>query len=158
MASLSFELRAIRDIKKGEELFYSYCDIFRTKSERAEELAPYGIVCACPGCVGATKETDLLRSELEKRIEKIQADHHVWMKDRSRPNVLASSLKLIAEIEKEGLSSTPSFALLLGMVAAVYSASDNTNSAMKYLDQLNNHCRASTGRSSEQVALRSNSK
>lgn len=116
MASLSFELRAIRDIKKGEELFYSYCDIFRTKSERAEELAPYGIVCACPGCVGATKETDLLRSELAKRVEKIQADHYVWMKDQSRPNVLTASLKLIAELEKEGLSGAPLCAVLLGML------------------------------------------
>ena len=91
MASLSFELRAIRDIKKGEDLFYPYCYLFQTKSERAEELASYGIVCECPGCVGATKETDLLRSELAKRLEKIQGDHHVWMKDQSRPNVLASS-------------------------------------------------------------------
>jgi len=139
MASLSFELRAIRDIQKGEELFYAYCDIFRTKSERAEELAPYGIVCACPGCVGATKETDLLRSELAKRVEKIQADHHVWMKDQSRPNALAASLKLIAEIEKEGLSGAPLVSLLLRTVASVYMASGNTNSAMKYLDQLNNH-------------------
>ena len=149
MASLSFELRAVRDIKEGEELFSSYCDVFRTKIERAEQLAPYGFVCACPGCVGATKETDLLRSELEKRIENIRADHHAWMKDRSRPNVLAASLKLIAEIEKEGLSDAPSFIFLLGMVASIYSVSGNTNSSIKYLEQLNSHCRASTGRSLE---------
>ena len=155
MASLSFELRAIRDIKKGEELFYSYCDNFRTKSERAEELAPYGIVCACPGCVGATKETDLLRSELARRVEKIRADHDLWMKDQSRPgNVLAASLKLIAEIEKEGLTDAPSFISLLGMVANVYLESGNTNSAMKYADQLKNHYRASTGRSLEANGLK----
>ncbi|EDR10227.1 uncharacterized protein LACBIDRAFT_316887 [Laccaria bicolor S238N-H82] len=143
MASLSFQLRAIRDIKQGEELFYAYCDILRTKSERAEELAPYGVVCVCPGCVGATKETDLLRSELAKRIAKLRADHHVWMKDHSRPNVLVASLKLIAEIEKEGLTDAPSFIVLLRMVVEVYSASGSGNSAMKYLDQLNNHFRAS---------------
>ena len=91
MASRSFELRAIRDIKKGEELFYPYYYIFQTKSERAEESASYGIVCECPGSVGATKETDSLRLELAKRLETIQGDHHVWMKDQSRPNVLASS-------------------------------------------------------------------
>ena len=149
MASLSFELRAVRDIKKGEELFSSYCDIFRTKSERAEELAPYGFVCACPSCVGATNETDLLRSELAKRIEEIRADHHAWMKDRSRPNVLAASLELIAEIDKEGLNGAPSFIFLLDTVASVYLVSGNTNSALKYLEQLDNHFRASTGRSLE---------
>ncbi|EDQ99660.1 uncharacterized protein LACBIDRAFT_316178 [Laccaria bicolor S238N-H82] len=149
MASLSFELRAVRDIKQGEELFTSYCDIFRTKSERAEDLATYSIICACPGCVGATKETDLFRSELAKRIEKIRADHHAWLEDHTRPNVLSASLKLIAEIEKEGLTDAPWFVFLLGMVENVYSVSGNTNSAKKYLERLNNHCMASTGRSLE---------
>ncbi|EDQ99662.1 uncharacterized protein LACBIDRAFT_334802 [Laccaria bicolor S238N-H82] len=151
MASLSFELRAVHDIKQGEELFTSYCDLFRTKTERAEELAPYGIVCACPGCVGATEETDLLRSELEKRIEAIRADHHAWLKDHTRPNILAASLKLMEEIEKEGLADAPWFVFLLGMVASVYSVSGDTDSAMKYLERLNNHwhCMAYMGRSLE---------
>jgi len=126
-------------------LFYSYCDLFRIKSEHAKELAPYGIVCTCLGCIGATKEMDLLCSQLAKCVEKIQADHDVWKKDQSRLNVLAASLKLIAEIEKEGLTGAPSFALLLGMVATVYMASGNTNSGMKYLDQVNNHTTATTG-------------
>ena len=64
------------------------------------------------------------------------------MKGQSRPGVLASSLKLTAEIEK-GLTGAPLLALLLGMVVNIFSASGNTNGAMKYSDQLNNHCRAS---------------
>ena len=103
-----------------------------------EELASYGIVCECPGCVGATKEMDSLRSELAKRVENMQGDHQVWMKDQSRLNVLASSdLKLIAEIEKEGLTCAPLLALLLKMVVNVYSASGKMNGALKYSDQLN---------------------
>ena len=47
-----------------------YCYIFQTRSEHDKELAPYSIVCACPGCIGATKETDSLHSELTKHTEK----------------------------------------------------------------------------------------
>ena len=131
MALLSFELWAIRDIKEGQERACWGASALRH-------------CCACPRCVGATKETDSLRSELTKCVEKIQAYHHVWMKGQSRTGVLASSLKLITEIEK-GLTGAPLLALLLGMVVNIFSASGsgNTNGAMKYSDQLNNHCRAS---------------
>ena len=40
----------------------------------------------------------------QNTLKKIQADHHMWMKDQLHPNVLTSSLKLIAKIEKEGLT------------------------------------------------------
>lgn len=96
---------------------------------------------------------DLLCLELAKHIEKIQADHHVWMKDQSCPNVLAASLKLMAEIEKEGLTAALPSALILGMVSNVYMAFGNMNSMMNYLDQLNNHCRASTECSLEANSL-----
>ena len=76
------------------------------------------------------------------------------MKGQSRPNVLASSdLKLIAEIEKEGLTCAPLLALLLRMVVNICSASGKTNGALKYSDQLNIHCRASVGRSLEASSL-----
>jgi hypothetical protein len=52
---------ATRDIKAGEQLFYSYCAINQSASERKAELAPYGITCACASCVHATPETDALR-------------------------------------------------------------------------------------------------
>ncbi|EDQ99659.1 uncharacterized protein LACBIDRAFT_334800 [Laccaria bicolor S238N-H82] len=153
MASLSFHLRAIRDTEEGEELSSSYCNIFQTKSERAELLAPYGIVCACTGCVGATKETDLFRTEITKRFQKIQADHLVWTKDHSRPNPLAASLQLIEEMEKEGLRAAPLFFTLLAIVANVYSAVGHADDAIKYLEKLDDYCRASTGRSMEDNGL-----
>lgn len=49
---MSYELRALRDIKAGEQLFYDYCVLSGTSTERAKLLAPYGIKCQCPACFG----------------------------------------------------------------------------------------------------------
>ncbi|EIM92660.1 SET domain-containing protein [Stereum hirsutum FP-91666 SS1] len=49
MASFSYNLRAVREIKEGEELFISYTDD-GTTAERQEQLAPYGFQCTCDSC------------------------------------------------------------------------------------------------------------
>lgn len=49
MASFSYNLRAVREIKEGEELFISYTDD-GTTAERQEQLAPYGFRCTCASC------------------------------------------------------------------------------------------------------------
>jgi SET domain-containing protein len=52
---------AIRDIKAGDQLFYSYCLAGGSQAERQAELLSYGFVCKCAACVDATPETDELR-------------------------------------------------------------------------------------------------
>ena len=89
------------------------------------------------GALEQPRECIYYAQSLQNASKKIQADHHVWMKDQSHPNVLASSLKLITKIEKEGLTCALLLALLLGMVVDIYSASSNTNGTMKYSDQFN---------------------
>jgi hypothetical protein len=57
------------DIKAGEQLFYSCCDIKQSASERKAELAPYGITqCICASCVHATPETDMLRKTFDAHV------------------------------------------------------------------------------------------
>ena len=64
--SFSFQCSALVDIKAGEQLFYAYCGVDQPVAKRQAELAPYGIVCACPACTHATPETDRLRTEYRK--------------------------------------------------------------------------------------------
>jgi hypothetical protein len=52
--SFSMQFYALRDIKAGEQLFYSYCEPDGNLAHRQAELAPYGFVCKCPACVNAT--------------------------------------------------------------------------------------------------------
>ncbi|KAL1686710.1 hypothetical protein GGG16DRAFT_117638 [Schizophyllum commune] len=49
-ASLSVRLRALRDIKAGEEIFISYVPPEAPYAQRQEELAHYGFSCTCAVC------------------------------------------------------------------------------------------------------------
>lgn len=50
------QLRILRDVKKGEETFISYCDISDTTAAHPEKLAPYGFECQCPRCTDANSD------------------------------------------------------------------------------------------------------
>ena len=79
--SFSFQCSALFDIKAGEQLFYSYCELDQPVAERQLGLAPYGFVCSCPACTHATPETDKLRTEYKKIAEdyigKVSSTRHV---------------------------------------------------------------------------------
>ncbi|KAH8722595.1 hypothetical protein GQ44DRAFT_828902 [Phaeosphaeriaceae sp. PMI808] len=45
-------IHMMSDIKGGEEITLSYCDMMHDRAARAYELKHYGIVCACKACVG----------------------------------------------------------------------------------------------------------
>ena len=102
----------------------------KDKSERAEELAPYGIAAHALGAL----------EQPRKRIRYARSSQNASRKYKLPPRLDEGSimprrarfLKLIvAEIEKEGLAGAPLLALLLGMVVNIFSAFGNTNGAMK---------------------------
>lgn len=43
-------IHAMRDVKRGEEITLSYCNMEHGKRLRAWELRHYGFVCDCPAC------------------------------------------------------------------------------------------------------------
>ncbi|KAF8886420.1 hypothetical protein CPB84DRAFT_1787544 [Gymnopilus junonius] len=79
--SFSFQFFAQLDIKAGEQLFFSYCEIEQSKAERDAELAPYGIICSCPVCAHATPETDALRKEFKKRTRQYMVKIRQWISE-----------------------------------------------------------------------------
>jgi len=101
IASFSMEFTAIKDIKAGEEIVYSYCSLDKSAAERQKELAPYGFACDCPACVNATPETDKLRMEYAKTLSNMIAA-------ADSPNLpadaLAPVLRFKNELDKEGLN------------------------------------------------------
>jgi len=70
---------ASRDIKSGEQLFYSYCSLQQSASDRKADLAPYGIAqCICASCINATPETDALRRTFSARVEEYKRKSVIW--------------------------------------------------------------------------------
>ena len=56
LPSLSLTFFAVRDIKKGEQIFYSYTDIYQPAVVRQQKLSKYGFRCTCKACSGDTSE------------------------------------------------------------------------------------------------------
>jgi len=103
--SFSIQFTALRDIKAGEQLYHSYCDIASTKAERQASLASYGFTCNCLACVNATPASDNLRKTFRSRVSRLDGR-------KNGPELLSDlvSAKLLeAEMVAEGLDMTNDF-------------------------------------------------
>ena len=103
---------ATRDIKSGEQLFYSYCGLDQSVANRKAELAPYGIAqCTCASCVNATPETDAIRQTFSVRVKEYKDKSKVWdrLPTTSGRNVPVQTvdelLKYQKAVVKEGLDT-----------------------------------------------------
>ena len=97
----------IRDVKAGEQLFYSYCGLEKSASERKAELAPYGITqCICAACVNATPETDAFRKTFRARIQEYSRQSSIWPRLPKFPvEILDDLLRFQRAAVEEGLET-----------------------------------------------------
>jgi len=103
--------KATRDIKAGEQLFYSYCSLTQSAAERKEELAPYGIAqCICAACVNATPETDTLRMTFNARSMEYKRQSKIWAERGRLPvGTLGELLRLQRAVVNEGFETHDSY-------------------------------------------------
>jgi hypothetical protein len=73
LPSLSLTFTTIRDIKKGEQIFYSYTNIYQPAVARQRDLSKYGFICACKACAGDTSEADKFRVTYNESLFKLFA-------------------------------------------------------------------------------------
>lgn len=73
LPSLSLIFIAVRDIKKGEQIFYSYTDIYQPAVARQQDVSKYGFRCTCKACTGDTSEIDKFRTTLSETLAKLYA-------------------------------------------------------------------------------------
>ncbi|TFK31444.1 hypothetical protein BDQ12DRAFT_136598 [Crucibulum laeve] len=136
VASFSFQLRATRDIKPGDQLFYSYAEVSLSAAGRKQELAPYGFECTCASCSGDTAKSDRIRTNLVSLVCDNRLQYDTWARKprHLRDNkMLQSSLDLLSSLENEGLTSTPYYPLLVCTVSEIYTQLGDTENANLYL-------------------------
>ncbi|KAG6848266.1 hypothetical protein H0H93_001737, partial [Arthromyces matolae] len=106
--SFSFQLRAARSIKAGEEIFISYYPLLEPSSFRQKHLAYYGIVCSCHSCLPPTLGSDARRVSLRGSIDAIDVDFNLWMTEARFADdfTIKISLRWIEVIEEEGVEAS----------------------------------------------------
>lgn len=127
--TFSSHLRALRDIKKGEEIFVSYCDISETTAVRQEKLAPYGFVCKCARCtnVGSDRTCqEILQSvqDIPVGLQRISAV--------AATKALERSLKWLGVIEAEGLQELSAYDDHMDVVMQASAATLKIENVIKY--------------------------
>ncbi|KAF8960309.1 hypothetical protein BDZ97DRAFT_1922222 [Flammula alnicola] len=66
--SFCLTFNAVRDIKKGEQIFYSYTGVYQPGAARQQALSLYNFTCTCPACTEATPDLDKFRTEYIGRV------------------------------------------------------------------------------------------
>jgi hypothetical protein len=107
-----YELRALRPIKKGEQIFISYIYLLQSRSDRQEHLqSSYAFACTCLSCSlppSGISHSDIRRKLLGNRgtIGDPNDDSilNTWIKDISLPDdhVIGQSLKIVDIMNAEG--------------------------------------------------------
>ena len=57
--------------RKGEQIFYSYTDIYQPAVVRQQNVSKYGFRCTCKACTGDTSEIDKFRATYIKALAKL---------------------------------------------------------------------------------------
>ena len=117
-------LRAVRDIKAGEEITITYSRLDVPSAVRQKDLAPYGFVCTCDACRGGA-ESDAQRAKIPSEISP------ALKRGRIEP-----LLDLVALIEREKLQDLPVYVDSLMAVVDKYVAQKDFARCQPYLDKI----------------------
>ncbi|KAG6915540.1 hypothetical protein DXG01_011005 [Tephrocybe rancida] len=132
--SFSFQLRATRSIKSGDEIFVSYCNVLEPASSRQAYLASYGIRCACTSCLPPTTLSDARRLALRASIDAIDDNFDIWLADPLLADdyTIKISLRWIGIIQQEELEASDAYRHHLHAIMRAYVALGDLEGAVKY--------------------------
>ncbi|KAK0189849.1 hypothetical protein F5146DRAFT_1052904 [Armillaria mellea] len=133
ISSFSMQLRAARDIEKGEEIFTSYTDVFVPAAERAKELAPYGIQCTCQACLDCTKSDPIRAAVSNRKAVTVPLVREEGM----RPDAwIDPAVQTLARIEEEELQGTLVYHKTLYQLYNAYVSQNDEEKALMYGEKL----------------------
>ncbi|KAK7032043.1 hypothetical protein VNI00_013411 [Paramarasmius palmivorus] len=144
--TFSMHLRAVRDIKKGEELCFSYIsDLLVPASSRQRDLRSYGFECTCEACSDAAA-SDARRKE----IRKISAPQFHFFNDSDElgKKVFEPLFRGLELMETEGLQSREQYGESLSRLSQMLC--DKTGK--KYKEMHDAYCRAQRSARNADVA------
>ena len=136
LSAFAMIFMALRDIKAGEQLFYSYCGLHQSAADREAELAPYGIgQCVCSSCVNATSETDNIRKTFPARVTQYKRNSVIWERlGKVPPGTLDEMLSYQSAVLQEGLDTDVNYwAYFMPALIIAYQRSGKPHASIKLI-------------------------
>ncbi|KAK1216255.1 hypothetical protein PQX77_021129 [Marasmius sp. AFHP31] len=154
--TFAMEIRAVRDINKGEELTNAYVDIELPHRARQQDLNPYGFQCHCSSCKNPT-ESDARRAlyrEHTPRFAGSETRMVVWLMSPELPEdyVVKNSKQQLAMMQDDGLETANAYVQHLHHLVDVYCAAENLAEVVIYLSKLDVWQRVVVGGEKKSVA------
>lgn len=135
MDSFCMQLRAMRDVKEGEEITTQYCTTLDTAADRQKELQRYGFQCTCRSCTDY-KTSDPLRLQCRKTHSPMDSDGTQWSFDLPTSVTLKPWLESKAIHEKEGLETTEGYLYSVFMLMKIYAAKGDVENTKLYAKKI----------------------
>ncbi|KAJ4000223.1 hypothetical protein F5050DRAFT_1804315 [Lentinula boryana] len=133
---------AIRDIPAGEEISINYCSVLDSAAERAQSLAPYGILsCTCsPSCSdpALAKISDERRARFKIPI----VLHPPAGRSRAGATWVQPALTRLRELEEENLQAADEYRRTLHQLVNIYCFLQDVDKVLFYAHKLDAVCRA----------------
>ncbi|KAF9024824.1 SET domain-containing protein [Hymenopellis radicata] len=127
MKTFALKLYAVRNIKEGEEITTSYCELDIPTSQRQKSLAPYGFQCACPHCCDPS--SDARRARIRKEFDSsVNAERlSMWLENTRLPDdlLIKETEEALKVMEREGMTGSAYYSANLMHMCAIYNALDN---------------------------------
>jgi len=134
LATFSMQVRAIVDIKKGDELFLCYGTVYKSTPVRQAALAPYGFQCTCASCTSPM--FDHLYQQIRERVLSLSTSIDDWIKNRALPtdHLIKPALTLLSLMETNRLQSLNVYMINVVTLMSCYAALGDFSNMMKYAD------------------------
>ncbi|KAJ8080141.1 hypothetical protein PM082_016969 [Marasmius tenuissimus] len=158
--TFAMEIRAVRNIPKGNELTNAYVDIELPHRARQQDLNPYGFQCRCASCKNPA-ESDARRVFYRTQIPISESSGLtlrmvVWLmapeSELSEDYVVEHSKQQLAMMEDDGLETANAYVRHLDHLVDVYCAAENLAEGVVYLSKLDVLQRAVMGGEKKSVA------
>ena len=132
LATFSLQVRAIDDIKKGDELFLCYGTAYEPTPVRQAALAPYGFQCTCASCTSPM--FDYLYQQIRERVISLSTSIDDWIKNHalSTEHLIKPALALVSLMDTNRLQCLNVYEINLMTLIRCYSALGDLSNTMKY--------------------------
>jgi hypothetical protein len=146
MKSFALEFRAVRDIKKDDEIFVSYCgDAAGTTSDRQTFLRYYGFQCTCVSCTSPV--SDHLYLKILSSHQELNQSYESWLKDLTLPDdhIIKPSLVWTSLMEQQGIPVMEIYLRHLEIISKSFIALGDLENSVKHGTKLARLMLALTG-------------
>ncbi|KDQ11587.1 hypothetical protein BOTBODRAFT_57347 [Botryobasidium botryosum FD-172 SS1] len=139
LSSFTFQLRALKSIRPGEQITISYTELYHQRDIRRESLREWSFTCQCPACSltgAASCEDDTRRALVGESIQTLKEGLQAWLKDITQRlpdnDIIEKGKKVVQMMEETGALGGDWWSNAVSVVCMAYIALGDRENAKEW--------------------------